>query len=332
MDDAHRPSPTGTLVVYPQHPDFAPRIATFQDAARAGGLAVSDTIDSLTTAIVWVDPHPTHLHVLKDLLESNPQIQWIQMPMAGVNAYAHLITSDLGKKKLWTSAKGAFAQPVAEHALALALATLRVFPQRVKATKWGRQAGSSLFGARVLFIGAGGIALSLLQLLQPFHVTPTVLRRQKAALATHPDVHVDSFTALDSYLPETDVVFIAAAATAETEKIINKHTLSLLPKHAVVINVARGTLVDTEALQWALETGEIAGAGLDVTEPEPLPDSHPLWALGAKENTNLIITPHTADTLEMVVPLLQERIQTNAEAAVRGDGTFVGRISTETGY
>lgn len=332
VDAALRPDPRGTLVVYPRTPESAERAAFCAQTVRAAGLRVADDVDQHTTALVWVDPHPQHIHVLQSLLETHPAIKWIQMPMAGVNAFSDLITSDLGKRRLWTSAKGAYAQPVAEHALALALATLRVFPARVKATAWGPAAGSSLFGARVLIVGAGGIALSLLALLQPFNVKPVVLRRSKEPLPTHPAVEVDSFTTLDAHLPRADLVFIAAAATAETHKMFNKHAFTLLPKHAVVVNVARGLLVDSDALHWALQTGEIAGAGLDVTDPEPLPESHPLWKLGTHPDSNLIITPHTADTPEMILPLLSERITANVQATVRGDGKFVGRISTDTGY
>jgi phosphoglycerate dehydrogenase-like enzyme len=93
-----------------------------------------------------------------------------------------------------------------------------------------------------------------------------------------------------------------------------------------LVNVARGRHVDTGALVTALQDGSIAGAALDVTDPEPLPDGHPLWDL-----SNCIITPHTADTIEMVVPLLAERIRTNVSLFAAGE-TLVGLVDPEAGY
>lgn len=95
---------------------------------------------------------------------------------------------------------------------------------------------------------------------------------------------------------------------------------------AVLVNVARGGLVDTTALVAALESGEIAGAGIDVTDPEPLPDGHPLWS-----QPRAIITPHTADTPEMTTPLLAERVKTNVRAFL-DHSKFEGIVDPEAGY
>jgi phosphoglycerate dehydrogenase-like enzyme len=92
------------------------------------------------------------------------------------------------------------------------------------------------------------------------------------------------------------------------------------------VNVARGALVDTDALVTALGSGRLGGAGLDVTDPEPLPDGHPLWTA-----RNCIVTPHVADTEEMVVPLFAERVARNVEAFHSG-GAFEGRIDLSAGY
>jgi phosphoglycerate dehydrogenase-like enzyme len=93
-----------------------------------------------------------------------------------------------------------------------------------------------------------------------------------------------------------------------------------------LVNVARGGHLNTDALVEALRQGSIAGAALDVTDPEPLPDGHALWDLA-----NCIITPHTADTIEMVLPLLAERIRTNV-ALFAADETLVGLVDPAAGY
>ncbi len=99
-----------------------------------------------------------------------------------------------------------------------------------------------------------------------------------------------------------------------------------MDERAWLVNVARGAHVDTGALVAALTDGSIAGAALDVTDPEPLPDGHPLWG-----RPNCIVTPHTADTIEMVLPLLAERIRVNVERLAAGRD-LVGRVDPDAGY
>jgi phosphoglycerate dehydrogenase-like enzyme len=99
-----------------------------------------------------------------------------------------------------------------------------------------------------------------------------------------------------------------------------------MERHAWLVNVARGGLVDTRALVDALRTGQIGGAALDVTDPEPLPPGHPLWDL-----PNCLITPHTADTLEMTEPLLTKRIEENVRRLAAGQD-LVGLVDPDLGY
>ena len=254
--------------------------------------------------------------------------------MAGVNSVAPLIMSETGKTRLWTSAKGAFAQPVAEHALTLTLSLLRFLPKRIHATSWGQPQGESLFGQNVLVVGAGGIALSFIEQLQPFNCNVTVLRRSvQGAWPDHlKHVKIDSYTNLAAYLPSAGVIMIAAAATAETENLFSLPQFEAMNKKAVVVNVARGALIKTDDLVTALEKKLILGAGLDVTAPEPLPADHKLWKITQDSESNLIITPHTADTPEQVKALLTQRCKDNIEALVAGKGEFVGVIDNSVGY
>jgi phosphoglycerate dehydrogenase-like enzyme len=127
-------------------------------------------------------------------------------------------------------------------------------------------------------------------------------------------------------LPGADVVVLAAASTASTRHLIGAAELAAMKRSAVLVNVARGALIDTDALVSALAEGAIAGAGLDVTEPEPLPERHPLWT-----EPRAIITPHSANTPEMTAPLLAERIRVNVRALL-GDGRFEGVVDPKAGY
>jgi phosphoglycerate dehydrogenase-like enzyme len=274
--------------------------------------------------LVWLDSQGGA--ELARTLDDNPQIEWVQLPWAGVDAFAdNLVKHADSALPLWTSAKGAYAQPVAEHALMLALALLRVIPTRVRARSWSTAPeGRSLYGLDVVLIGAGGIAVELARLLQPFGVRLTVVRR-----SDEPFAGADRTLAADrlrEVLPTADVVFVAAAMTSGTADLIGAEELRIMKSSAVLVNVARGGLIDTDALTTALAEGAIHGAGLDVTSPEPLPDGHPLW-----DEPRVIITPHSADTPDMTGPLLAERLRLNVEAFL-DHGRFVGIVDPKAGY
>ncbi|CAD6889982.1 unnamed protein product [Tilletia controversa] len=297
--------------------------------------------------VVWLSHSPAGLS--EALGAEGSKIRWVQLPSAGIEKHAAVILAH--PDIIWTTAKGAFAEPVAEHGLALTLALMRYIPARVIATSWGPSAGISLFRSNVVILGAGGIALAYLSLLSPFRCTTQLVRRNASDPLDLPSnvdpstVSVHAFDKLDDLLPTADVLFLACALTAETKGLVNQRTLKLLPKHGIIVNVGRGGLIVTDALVEALRSGEVGGAGLDVTDPEPLPESHPLFSLttdsGAEEHesgseanaarlvrqrANVIITPHTADTPEMVRPLLEQRAAANVKALYERSGRFEGLI------
>lgn len=272
-----------------------------------------------------------------------------------------MLTPSSPPHPLSRSAKGSFGQPVAEHAFCLILALLRKLPQRIRSTSWAPAAGLSLYNRRVTIVGAGGITLALLSQIAPFSPHVTVLRRRSEPLddAVVPEglrrrVKVDSFKQLHDVLPKTEVLVIAAALTPETNGMIGAKELSLLPSHAILVNVARGEHVQTDALVEALRKGKLAGAGIDVTAPEPLPDGHPLWDVEVESEAalkgideelrpsgqaktggsraNVIVTPHTADTPAMIRPLLIMRFVANLKALKEGKGKFEGVVDNEHAY
>ena len=301
------------VAVGPFSSDFA------TDAVRAGGGEVVEVADG-PDSLVWLDPHD--VAGLQAWLAEVPDARWVQLPLAGVEKVAE--AGVLDDARIWTCAKGAYAEPVAEHALALALAGLRHLPTRVAARSWGIPAGTSLYDRRVTILGGGGIATSLLEQLAPFRVDATVVRRSPdpvpgAARVVPPEGLLD---ALDGAL----VVVLALALTPETTGVIGARELDAMAGDAWLVNVARGRHVVTDDLVAALGAGSIGGAALDVTDPEPLPDGHPLWGL-----ERCIITPHTADTIEMVLPLLATRIRTNVARLAAGE-LLVGVVDVAAGY
>jgi phosphoglycerate dehydrogenase-like enzyme len=301
------------IAVGPQAPDFAVQ------AVKEGGGQVVDA-GQPADGLVWISPR--HLDQLRSALDADPGLRWVQLPFAGVEN--HVADGLIDEDHVWTCAKGSYARPVAEHALMLALAGLRMLPDRIRATSWGREGGRSLYGAPVTILGGGGITEELLRLLAPFGVEATVLRRRPEPLAGA--ARVLGADQVDLAIEGATVVFVALALTPETRHVINRSRLRLMGPETWLVNVARGGHVDTDALVSALQAGEIGGAGLDVTEPEPLPDGHPLWSA-----PNCIITPHTADTSDMVVPLLAERIRTNVARFAAGE-PLVGVVDPRAGY
>lgn len=306
----------GPIAILPVHHD------AFAAAVVAGG-GVVEPLSEATRGIVWLNVDGD---ALTQVLAEHPGIEWIQVPLAGIESFAGLLQAQGDAElPLWTSAKGSFAEPVAEHAVALTHAVLRGLPEKARGSSWADpKIGISLYGRRVVIVGAGGIAVEIMRLLAPWEVDVTIVRRGSDPLSGANRTVPSS--RLREVLPEADVLILAAAATAETTHLIGADELALLKQEAALVNIARGRLIDQEALVAALERGHLSGAGLDVTTPEPLPDGHPLWSA-----PRTVITSHSADTPEMTVPLLAERIRANVAALV-GDGAFVGRVDPAAGY
>jgi phosphoglycerate dehydrogenase-like enzyme len=289
----------------------------YEAAVVAGGGQVAP-LDESVRAIIWTDYSKPA--ALAEFLVANPQLEWVQLPFAGVDAFSEVLNHPVR----FTSAKGAYREPVAEHALALSLALMRILAERARASTWGRQFAATLYGANVVIVGGGGITEEFLKLIAAFNANITVVRKHSSPMPGA--TKVVGFDQLDQALPEADLVVLAAALTPETKHLFNKQRFALMKSGAFLVNIARGPMVVTEDLIEALNNEHLGGAALDVTDPEPLPDGHALWS--AK---NILITPHTADTREMVVRLFSERITANVRAYITGDG-WVGEVDPVLGY
>jgi phosphoglycerate dehydrogenase-like enzyme len=277
-------------------------------------------LDQGPLGLVWTDPGA--VEELRDVLRAYPQISWVQLPMAGVELMAD--AGVLDHRRQWTSAKGAYAEPVAEHALALLLAGLRHLPERARAHSWGEPAGLSLFDQPLTIVGGGGIAIALLRLLEPFRARVTIVRQHAEPVAGA--VRTVTAARLHEALADACAVVLTLALTPQSRGLIGRKELEAMDQQAWLVNVARGALVDTEALVEALRSHWIGGAALDVTDPEPLPTGHPLWNL-----PNCLITPHTADTEQMTQPLLADRIAENVQRLATGR-ELTGRVDPDLGY
>lgn len=227
---------------------------------------------------------------LADALRAAPRLRWLQVMNAGYDNLealrlpAHLRLSTLG------ALGSAF---VAEHALSLLLAVMRAFPA---ASEGGRKAQwdsvglsrrmRSLRGSRVAVIGYGPVGQALTKLLLASGAGVIALARSARDEAS---VQVRPLTALHAVLPDVDAVAVCAPLKKGTLHLLDAAAFAALREGAVVVNVSRGPIIDTQALCAVLESGRLRGAGLDVTDPEPLPPGHMLWS-----HPRVILTPHVA--------------------------------------
>lgn len=285
-------------------------------AVEDGGGRVVEPRDA--EAIVWT--HPTSPGELDELLDAHGRVRWVQLPWAGVEPFLDVID----ERVTWTNGKGVYAEPVAEHALALLLAGFRHVAGYAREQTWSGPVGRNLLGARVTILGGGQITRSLLRLLAPFGCRTTVVRQHVEPLEGAD--HVVGSDQISFALADTDALVLALALTPETRGMVDADLLAGLPHHAWVVNVARGGHIDTDALVEALQAGTLGGAGLDVTDPEPLPDDHPLWAM-----PNVVITPHVGNTPAMGRPLLAARVAENVRRFTEGE-PLLGPVDPSLGY
>ncbi len=271
------------------------------------------------TGLVWLSIGESA--PLVRLLDENPNLSWVQLPWAGVETFAGELA---GYDVRFTCAKASYGEQVGEHALVLTLACLRHLTEQARRPAWHPLEPRSLFRQRVTIVGAGGIATTLIDLLRPFGASVTVVRR-----STDPIDGARRTVAagqLAEVLGGTDILVLALALTPQTRHLIGGRELGLLPPGAIVVNVPRGEHIDTDALLAALRAGHISAAGLDVTDPEPLPQGHPLWALD-----NVTVTSHCADALDFVTDKLAERVDANVRRLRSGE-PLLGEVDWSAGY
>ena len=294
------------------HPVHDPAYAAAIEAGggRLGPLEEADAV------VVWQPPDGPQA----SLPPLPASVRWVQLPAAGVERWL----SGMVDGPVYTSATGAFALPVAEHALALVLAGARALAPSIRATQWWESPARSIEGTTVLIVGAGGIGAALIEMLEPFGNRILAVNRSGRPVAgAERTVPVDR---LDEVLGEADFVVLAAPGTPQTRRLIDAGRLARMRRDAWLVNVGRGSLVDTDALVAALDAGRLGGAALDVTDPEPLPAGHPLWG-----HERAIITPHVATTPGGERRHYAERIRDNVARFAAGE-PLGGVVDRDAGY
>jgi phosphoglycerate dehydrogenase-like enzyme len=251
-----------------------------------------------------------------DIVRAGRRLRWVQVGSAGVERYVS-VPELRDSAIVLTNAQIVQGPEIADHAFALLLGLTRdikYFGERM-GKGWERRSRLPLIelgGRTALVIGLGGIGTQVAQRAAAFGMR--VLAVDPVDVPLHRDVaYVGKPDELDTLLPEADVVVSCVPRTPRSEKMLGERQFGLMKKGAYLINVSRGAVVDTGALVAALRSGKLAGAGLDVTEPEPLPDDHPLWSM-----PNVVITPHVAGQSDRIGERRLKLFRDNVERFVTG--------------
>ena len=240
-----------------------------------------ELVEKVTAVIGTVNP---------DELSHCEHLEWLQTWSAGTDRYVK--GRVIPQNAVLTNASGAYGQVVSEHMFAMMWAlmkNLHTYARNQEARLWQPQPGvASPRGATALVVGTGDIGSHFAQLAKLVGMRTLGVRRHADRGADGID-EMHTFSELDALLTQADVVALVVPSTPETHHLLDAHRLSLLKPNAILINVGRGDAIEPDALADTLQRGLITGAALDVTEPEPLAQSSPLW-----REPRCLITPHVA--------------------------------------
>ena len=264
------------------------------------------------------------------LLRDAQRLRWIQLNSAGANDYAK--PGVLPEGTQLTNASGSYGLAISEHMLGLCLMLIKklhLYRDNQKRALWHDEgAVTSITGSTTLVIGLGDIGSQFARRMQALGSTVLGIRRMPAAGKPDYVSSVHGLAELDDLLPLADVVALTLPETPQTIHLINRERLARMKPGAVLLNVGRGNAIETESLCDALVAGQLGGAGLDVTDPEPLPADHRLWSL-----PNAMITPHVSGFYH-----LQATLDSIVALATRNLGHFIrgeqleNVVDSSTGY
>ncbi len=223
-------------------------------------------------------------------VKGSKNLEWLQLSSAGVGGFTN--EGVLREGVALTNMSGAYGLAISEYMLGVLLSMfkrLHYYRDNQSEAKWQYEGNvKSIYNSTALVVGLGDIGGEFAKRLKALGAYTIGIRRTNLDKPDYLD-ELHLMDDLESLLPKADIVALSLPATNFTNKVINKKTLGLMKQDAVLINVGRGTAIDTDDLCDALESGQILGAAMDVTDPEPLPSDHRLWKL-----KNVIITPHVS--------------------------------------
>ena len=269
-------------------PDSVAQLGGLPDGMAAdvwdGGEQLPESADEVEVVVLPFGVPASRMPVLAKL----PRLNLIQLMSAGAEQAIPFVPPGV----TLCNARGAHDPAVAEWIMAVILAQVRELPRFAaaqQAATWAPASTGALAGQRVLIVGYGSIGAAVERLLTPFGVTvQRIARRARNG--------VSAMDELAAALPDADIVIVLVPVTPATNGLVDARFLSQLHDGALLVNAARGSIVDTGALLTELRSGRLRAA-LDVTDPEPLPDGHPLWSA-----PGLLLTPHVGGATPQAVP------------------------------
>lgn len=268
----------------------------------------------------WQDP--------ASLPRRAPKLRWIQATSAGIGAFVQHTGLDRSGITI-TTAAGVHAVPLAEFALTGALHFVKGVPKLQRDQRdrrWDRTTTGQLSGRRVTVVGVGGMGRNVIRVFDAMGCRVTAVGRAGRDYGLGADIAVTSTDRLDEVLPTTDILVLCCALTPETAGLIDRSALAALPDGAIIVNIARGAVVDETALIEDLTSGRLAGAALDVVAEEPLAVDSPLWGLD-----NVLLSPHSASTVDSENASLTQLFIDNLRRFRAGE-PLRNRYDAERGY
>lgn len=246
----------------------------------------------------------TGLSIDRPTLENADDLDLFACAYAGTDHLPLEALADRGVEV--TNAAGVHTASAAEHVVGAILSFQRELHDAARTDRWEPATPNELAGSTVTIVGLGAIGEGIANRLEPFDVTTLGVRRSPESGG--PTDEVFGPDRLHDTLARSGFVVLCCPLTEETRGLIGEAELTTLPPEAVLVNVARGEVIDTDALLLALRRGRIGGAALDVTDPEPLPDEHPFWDLD-----DVLITPHSAGATLKYYDRLADIVADNVE-------------------
>jgi len=281
-------------------------------ALRPGEQVPAADIERITVAFFSNDAWPDRAGPFFRVALAATNIEWFHSMSAGVDSPVFSQFLDRGARL--TTSSGASAPPIAATVMMYLLALSRNLPGWLRsqaAHEWAPSPFRDLEGQRLVVVGYGPIGQEVVRLSTAFRMDPVVVRRSARGDEPCP---VHPLSDLIESVSDADAVVVALPLAPETRGIIGSEVIAAMPPTAVFVNVGRGELVDQQALTEALATGRLAGAGLDVFDPEPLPPDDALWDL-----SNVIISPHSSGSSDGTNRRVAEIFLDNLGRFTRGE-------------
>lgn len=267
-----------------------------------------------------------------ELVAAAPNLVWVATPSAGIDRLMQVKGLTEREAIVVTNSRAMHGPAIADHAFAMLLTltrNMREYADKQKSGKWddadSAQRPIALHGKTMLVVGIGGIGEEVARRANGFGMRIIATRRTDAPAPSYVQ-KVGKPDELLAMLPEADVVAVCVPLTKETERLFDAAAFAVMKKGAILINVGRGKVVDTPALLAALQSGQVGGACLDVTDPEPLPSDHPLWL-----QPRVIITPHVSADAALTDERVRQLIVENVRRFGAGE-PLLNVVDLKAGY